>query len=162
MPAVEPRLVDDADEELRAAAVGLAGDHHRGDGPPRVPLRVELGRDEAQAAAAVHVPAGRILRQRVAALHDPVPHHAVEDRAVVLPRLGQRDEQPDVVRCVLGQQVDDDGAEVRLEHALPAGHLLDRQRRDVRIAVLGDETGRRDEPHQQRQRFTEFHKLTSR
>ena len=53
----------------------------------------------------------------------------MEDRPGVSAVLGVLDEIADVVRRGLGQQVDDDGAELGLEDRLLAAHLRDRQRR---------------------------------
>ena len=44
------------------------------------------GFEPIQAAGAIALPRGGILRQRVAALDDAVPDHAVEHRAVVAAR----------------------------------------------------------------------------
>ena len=93
--------------------------------PPGVLFVAELLLDEAQPTAAKDIYTSRILGKRVASLNDPVPHHSVKDCAVVRTIQRQRDEQSDVIWSVLGKQVDDDCAEVRLENPLPAGHLFD-------------------------------------
>ena len=75
------RLVDDADEELRAAAVGPARHDHRRHGAARVLLGEALAGHEVQAAGAGLAARRRVLRQRIAALHDALAHDAVEGRA---------------------------------------------------------------------------------
>jgi len=92
--------------------------------------------EEAQAAAAVHILAGRILRQRIAALHDPVPHHAVEDRAVVPSAIHVVEEVLDRDRRLLRVQFQHDRAVARFE-GYPRGRVLAEARR-------GQQDGRSD------------------
>ncbi len=70
-----------------------------------------------------------IFRERIAALHDALAHHAVERRAGQPALADGLDEEPDVIGRVLGQQVDHDLARRRREHRLLAAHLVERERR---------------------------------
>ena len=134
--AVEPRLIDDADEELRAAAVRLSGHEHRRDRAPQVPGVAELGADQTEAALVVLGGALGIRRQRVAALHDAVGHHAVERRPVEVALPGELHDQADVIGGEIGPQIDGDRAEIGLEDRLLAAHLLERERGDERLGGL--------------------------
>ena len=149
MPAVESRLVDDADEELRAAAVGPPRHGDGGDRAPDVPRLADLVRDEAEAAPPV---VGRPLGiggQRVAALHDAESHHPVKGGAVERPVGGEPHHEADVVGRQLGAQIDRDLPEIGGEDGLLAGHLVHRERRDERLAVLREGEGRNGEPDEQ-------------
>ena len=149
MRAVEAGLVDDADEELRAAAVGLPGDDDGGDRAPDVARVAELGRHEAEPAAPVVGGPVRIGGDGVAALHDAVAHHPVEGGAVERSVRRELHHEADVVGREVGPQIDRDRAEVGSEHGLLAGHLLDRQRGDERLAVLRGREWRDGEPDEQ-------------
>ena len=90
--AVEPGLIGDADEELRAAAVGIPAAHDRRHRAARVLLRVPLGSKHAEPARPVGVDLRRILRQRIAALHNSLPDDAMKRRPRIRPVLRVLDE----------------------------------------------------------------------
>ena len=162
MLAVEPRLIDDADEELRSAAPRLSGHDHRRDRAPHVPGSAELGVDQPETAPAVIRGPLRIARERVAALDDAVAHHAMERRAVEMALPGELHHQPDVIGCKIGAEIDGDCTEIGLENRLLAAHLLERERGDERFAGLrGQRRNRRRQPDQQCEHCTRFHLHTS-
>ena len=146
--AVQPRLVDDANEELRAAAARLSGRQHRRDRAPHVPRVAELGVDQAQTALVVLRAALRIGRERVAALDDTVGHHAVEGGAVEVALPDELHDQADVVGGEIRPQIDGDLAEIGLEDGLLAAHLLERERGDERLPGLCGEPRGRSQPRQ--------------
>ena len=65
MPPIETGLVDDADEELRAAAVRPARRDDRRDRAAQVAGIAQLGIDQARPPAAVIGGPGRIARERI-------------------------------------------------------------------------------------------------
>ena len=68
------RLIGDADEELRAAAVGIAGTYRGRDRSARERLVARLGLEHAETAGAVLLALCGILRERIAALMMPSSH----------------------------------------------------------------------------------------
>ena len=148
---VEPRLVDDADEELRAAAARLSGNQHRRDRAPHVPGVAELDVDQAETALTVLRGAFRIGRERVAALDDAVGHHAVEGGAVEVPVPGELHHQTDVVGSQVRPQIDGDRAAIGLEDRLLAAHLLERERGDEGFGGLPGERRGRGQPGKDRE-----------
>ena len=77
----ERRLIGDAHEELRAAAVRIARDVSRPRPCPRVNGSLLcLGLEHAEPARAVLRALGGILRERIASLDDAVLHHPMEGR----------------------------------------------------------------------------------
>src|SRR6185295_2721237 len=86
--ALEARLVAQADEELRAPRVPARGQSRRPHGPAHEGALGELGLQEAQPALAVTRRFSGVLGVGVAALDDPAADDAVEDRPVVVARLG--------------------------------------------------------------------------
>ena len=107
---VEPWLVDNGHEELRAGAVRPPRDQHGGHCPPRHLRRPGLRLDRVQPAGAVEAPLRRILRDRIPSLHHAESDHPVERRALVRAFLGQLHEVRDLRRRRLGEQVDDERA----------------------------------------------------
>ena len=82
----ERRLLGDAHEELRAAAVRLSRPQRRADRAARERLRAVLRLQHAEPARPdLRRPLAGILRQRIAPLDDAVPHHAMERRVRVRP-----------------------------------------------------------------------------
>jgi hypothetical protein len=129
--AVEDRLVDQADEELRAGAVRLVGAEGRRDSALRVLLAAVLRAQDAETAAAVLGAFCRVLGQGIPALDDAVLDQPVERRPVVGAGAGPLDEVAHVVRGGLWQQLQDDLAEVRGDDGLLALHRVERERRRV-------------------------------
>jgi hypothetical protein len=105
------RLIREEDEELIAGAVWLARDQDGGHRPAGERRGPRLGLHHVLSACAVLRALGRILRERVASLHHPVPHHRVKRRAVVAPFLRDFREIRHLVRRRLGRQIDDERAE---------------------------------------------------
>jgi len=91
-----------------------------------------LRREHAEPPRPVERRLRRIPGQRIAALHDPVANHAVEDRAVERLLARRLDEVADVIGRQVRTQVDHDRPQGRVEHRLLAGHLCNAQRRLVR------------------------------
>ena len=104
--AGQRRLIGHADEELRPAAVGLARLQHRRHRAARRRLAADLGLQHTQPAGAVQLRLRRILRQRIAALDDAQPDHAVKGRSVVGPFAGELHEVADMIRREIRAQVD--------------------------------------------------------
>ncbi len=101
--AVQRRLRRDADEELRAVAIRLAGNADRGDHAALVLEVAELAGELVEAAGAPEFARRfRIFQQRVAALNDAVRHHAMEGAAVVESLARERDEVLDVLGRFVG------------------------------------------------------------
>ena len=124
---VERRLIGHAHEELRAAAVRLARLQHGRHGAARLRLAADLRLQHTQPARAVQLRLRRILRQRIAALDDPQPDHAMERRPLVGPLARQLDEVADVVRREIRPQIDDERPGRRVNDRLLVGHLGRRQ-----------------------------------
>ena len=102
---------------------------HGRDRSARRVLGAELGRQHAKAARPIELRFRRILRQRIAALDDGEPDHAVEDRAVEGSLPGELDEVADVIRRKIRTQADDELAGGRRHDCLLSRHLRQRQRR---------------------------------
>ena len=83
----------------------------------------------AEPAGAVGVGFRRVLRERIAALHDSLPHDAVEGRSDVGAILRVLDEVADVIRRRFWQQINDDRTEIGVDKGLLVPHLVERQRR---------------------------------
>ena len=126
--AVEPGLGHDADQELEPFAVRIARHAHRRHRARRMPLVVRLGRHEAEAAPAVLAASGGVGGYRVSALDDAARHHRVEGGADVGPVVHRLQEQPDMVGCRVGQQIDDEGPRGRLDYRLLVPHLVEAER----------------------------------
>ena len=156
MLPIETGLVDDADEELRAAAVRPARRDNRRYRAAQVAGVAQLGIDQTQPPAAVLGVAAGIARQRVAALHDAVEHHAVEGGAVERAVRRQPHHEADVIRGQLRAQIDSYRAQIRLDEHLFAAHFHQRQRGDERLArrllglrLLGHRQGRCEQHERQ-------------
>ncbi len=115
---VERWLIGNADEKLRAGAVGPIRNQHRRHRAARVLLLVDLGLQAIQAAGAVATLGIGILRQRIAALDDALTNHAVEDGAVVAAVARGLDEVRDVIGRAIGEQVEHDRSRGRFDHRL--------------------------------------------
>ncbi len=122
--AVEPRLIDDDDEELRACAVGFPRDEHRRRRSLRHLRHARVRLHRVQSPRAVLRPPGGIPRQGIAALHHPVLHHAVKRGPVVGALTSERHEVGDVVRGRLRREVDHEEAGRRLDDRLPGSRRL--------------------------------------
>ncbi len=139
---VERRLIAHAQEELRARGIRLARLQHGRHRAARVllrdsPERAPSGFNTPKPARAVERLLRRILRQRIAALHDPPEHRAMERRPRVRALLGQLHEVADVIRRALGQQLNHDRAGRGLDDSLLVLHLIERQRRGEEPALGG-------------------------
>ena len=121
--AGQRRLIRHAHEELRPAAVRLTRLQNRRHRPARRRLAANLRLQHPEPASAVKLRLGRILRQRIPALDDPQPDHAVKGRPVVGAVARQLHEVPDMIRREIGAQVDHELPFRRRDHRLLVGHL---------------------------------------
>ena len=139
-------LIAGADEELRAAAVwGVRNEHARHCARGHR-LRVDLPAELVEAAGAVLREPGGILRQRIAGLDDPVANGAMERGPGVRALTRQLDEEADVIRRELWQQLDDEGPVGRRDHRLFALRFGVRIRRlEKCLARLGLDQKRDDQ-----------------
>ena len=111
--AVERGLRRDADEELGAVAIGLAGNADGGDDAALVLEVAEFAGELIEAAGAPEF-AGRfgVLEQGVAALDDAVGYDAMKGAAVVEALAGEGEEVLDVFGRFVGGELDAENAEV--------------------------------------------------
>ena len=111
--AVQRGLRRDADEELGAVAIGLAGDADGGDDAAFVLEVAEFAGELIEAAGAPEF-AGRfgVFEQGVAALDDAVGDDAVEGAAIVEALAGEGEEVLDVFRRFVGGELDAEDTEV--------------------------------------------------
>jgi len=111
--AVERRLGNDADEELRAVAIRLPGNADGRDDAALVLEVAELGGQLVEAAGAPQL-ARRfgIFEQRVATLDHPVGYDAVEGAAVIVALARERDEVLHVLRGLVRHELEAERAEV--------------------------------------------------
>src|SRR5206468_4148887 len=87
-----------------------------------------FGLDEVLPAGAVERALRRILTERIAPLHHPEPHGAMEDRAVVAAVRRELHEIRGLIRRRLRQQVDGERALARLDDGLLGCRLRIEQR----------------------------------
>ncbi len=127
--AGERRLIAHADEELCARAIGIARTDDGRNRSRGERLRARLGSKHAETAGAVLALLRRILRERIASLHDAVSNDAMERRARI-GALGRKlDEVADVVRREIRTEIDHEHPGRRLDDRLLVGHLRRGQRR---------------------------------
>jgi len=121
--AVELQLVGDADEELAAGAVGVAGDQDGSQCAPLAGAVVELGLELAQAPCSVAIPGGWIAGQRIAGLDDAVRDDPEERQSVKKTLVGQFQKMGHVLGRVIREEADDNGTEIRLQHGFDPGRV---------------------------------------
>jgi len=122
---VERRLIGEDDEELRAGTIGPSGHQHRGHRTACHLRRARFRLDEVLPAGAVERALRRILAERIAPLHHPEPHGAMEDRAIVAAVRRELHEIRGLTWRRLRQQVDDECALARLDDGLLRPGLSD-------------------------------------
>src|ERR1035441_8973836 len=123
--AIERRLRRDADEELRAIAIGLTGDADGRDHAALVFEIAELRRKLIETARAPEL-ARRlgVLEQRVAALNDAVGHDTVEAAPIIEALAGKGDEMLYVLGRFGGRELKAEDSEVRGDDGFEVGGRL--------------------------------------
>ena len=117
--AIEGGLGKEADEELRAVAIGLVGDADGGDHAALVFEITEFGGEQVKAAGSPEVARGfGVFEQGVAALNDAIGHYAKERAAIVVAVAGKFEELLYVVGGLVGGEFEAETAQVGGHHRL--------------------------------------------